>query len=46
MFILKCAANNYRLAADAAREGCNADTVNRLLESARYYDAQAKNKRG
>ena len=46
MFMLRCAANSYRLAAEAAREGCSADTVNRLLESARYYDAQAQNKKG
>ena len=46
MFMLRCAANDYRLAAKAAREGCSTDTVNRLLDSARYYDAQAQNRKG
>ena len=40
--MLKCAANNYRMAFNAAQENCHPDVINRLLESARFYDAQAQ----
>jgi hypothetical protein len=42
MFMLKCAANSYRMAAEAAASGSHPDIVARLLESARWYDAKAQ----
>jgi len=41
-FMLKCAANSYRLAAEAFAENCHPDLVARYLDDARYYDEQAK----
>lgn len=42
MFMLRCAANNYRLAMESAREGCSPELINRLLADARWYDEQAR----
>ena len=42
MFMLKCAANSYRLAAEAFAENCNPELVERYLADARHYDEQAK----
>jgi hypothetical protein len=42
MLMLACAANMYRLAAQFASEGRNAESVQRALESAQWYDAQAQ----
>jgi len=42
MFMLKCAANSYRLAAEAFAENYNSELVDRYLADARYYDEEAK----
>ena len=42
MLMLSCAANSYRLAAQYASEGRGDDFVQRALEEARWYDAQAR----
>ena len=41
-FMLKCAANSYRLALECALENCSPDVINYHLDNARYYDEQAK----
>jgi len=42
MFMLKCAANSYRLAAEAFAENYNPELIARYLADARYYDEEAK----
>jgi len=42
MFMLKCAANSYRLASEAYAKDYHPDLVARYLDDARYYDEQAK----
>ena len=42
MFMLKCAANYYRLAYQSARDNCNPDVIAYYLATARHYDAKAK----
>ena len=41
-FMLKCAANSYRLAMQCAREGNYPDVIKYHLDNARYYDEQAR----
>jgi hypothetical protein len=42
MLMLACAANCYVLAREAYAEGAHPDTIARLLDSARWYDAKAQ----
>ena len=41
MFMLKCAANCYRLASEAHKEGAQDSVVQHYLTEARYYDSRA-----
>jgi hypothetical protein len=42
MTLLEQASQTYRMAAIAATKNCRQDVINRLLETARFYDQQAK----
>ena len=42
MTLLQKATQTYRMAAMAATKNCHQDVINRLLETARFYDQQAK----
>lgn len=45
MLMLACAANMYRLAAQFAAEGRDDIAIQRALQGARWYDAQAQGRK-